>query len=311
MLSTSVLYLSDVPEFIALVPGTKMRDVAPSTQKKYKDCIARFIEFMGEDVPVETIDRETYAAFHEWLGTRGTRAITCNGYRRRQRAIWNRLRERGIDVCDNRGIFKEQLEPAQKSKATMYGHMQSMLQLSNVRDTAVILYTASAGFRRQTIPRLRVDNTRIWLSDSGQYRIASKIPQEKTSPPRLIIGDEAAALAVKLWLEIREFQDSPWLFYEMHNGDQMSEFNVSDIFGRLRRAANIPAWSNASAHGLRHRFAQEQLNEHDQKIVAQWMGISVETMLKVYAHRDEESLITARLGDKDFPKELLNGNGKS
>lgn len=102
MLSTSVLYLSDVPEFIALVPGTKMRDVAPSTQKKYKDCIARFIEFMGEDVPVETIDRETYAAFHEWLGTRGTRAITCNGYRRRQRAIWNRLRERGIDVCDNR-----------------------------------------------------------------------------------------------------------------------------------------------------------------------------------------------------------------
>ena len=258
---------------------------------------------------MESVTRAQYAAFHEWLAKRGTKAITCNGYRRRLRAVWNRLRERGIDVCDDRGIFKELPVPNQRSKAITEAHFSEMLQIANIRDTAILLYVASAGFRRQTVPRLRLDNTHIWLSDSGQYRIASKIPQEKTSPPRLVIGDEAAALATRLWLEIREFSDSPWLFYEMAGGGQMAEYTVSSVFGNLRRSANIPAWSNASAHGLRHRFAQQQLNEHDQKIVAQWMGISIETMLKVYAHRGDDALITARLGDDDFPKELLNGRG--
>lgn len=303
------LYLSEVPEFISLIPGTRSRDVAEATTGKYKDLTARFLEFLGHDPLVETITRETFAEFHDWLGNRGTRAVTTNGYRRRLRAIWSRLRKRGVNVCDDSGIFREQLEPAQTSKATASNHLIQILQIANIRDAAIVLYLKSAGFRRQTVVRLTIDNTFIWPGgDSGVLRIASKIPQEKTSPPRLIIGDEAAALAVQLWISVREYQASPWLFYDMNTGEQLTINSVSAIFGNLRRRASIPAWTHATAHGLRHRFCQEQLTQHDAKIVAQWMGISVDTMLKVYAHRDGERLISERLGDADYPVELLNGH---
>lgn len=304
-------YLSDVPDLIATVPGTDRLDVSPATYKKYIEIIERFKEFYRlrghptGDIRILSITRADWATFHDWLADRGTREVTTNGYRRRARAVWNRLKERGYPVCDISGITRELPQPAQNSKALEADHLTAVLQLAGVRDTAIILYMIQSGIRRQTVPRLTVAGTFIWPRSNGRFRIASKIPQEKTSPPRVIMADHDAALAVMLWLELREFKNSPWLFYALDTGGRLQANSINTIFRSLRERANLPAWANFHPHALRHRFAQDMLDDHDAKTVSQWLGISVETLLNVYAFRSNEDLAVARYGDHDYPRELF------
>ena len=311
MLAPNIPLLLDVPDLVSKHPDTATPRIAHATMRKYYDAIARMSEYLaiiGKDAnpPVTWISREDFAGCHDWLLTRGTAVITVNGYRRRLRAIWHMLRRQyRLDVCDIRGITKDEPEPYQRSKAITEAHITQVLQLANCRDAAMILYMLQAGFRRQTIPRLTLDNTYIWQRSDGRYRIASHIPAEKTSPGRVVMAEHDAAFAVQNWLNIREFKESEWIFYNMHDGSQLSELTVSEVFKTLRRRCNIPSWSNVNAHALRHKFAQDKLDDFDQRAVADWMGISVETLLKVYAGRDMDGLIKTRFGDGDYPAELL------
>lgn len=300
------LLLSQATDVIALVPGTNTPDISEATKQKYGQTCQRLISYFG-DVPVESITREQYAAFHDWLATRETtNEITVNGYRRQARALWHRLAERNYAVCDIEGITKELPPPLQRSKAVTDEHLARVIEVASVRDTAIVLYMVGSGIRRQTVPRLTVAGTKIWQRPDGRYRIASQIPQEKTSAPRLIMAEHSAALAVHLWLAIRAHQDSPWLFPAHDTGGQMDMVSIGTIFARLRRRANIPAWASFGAHSLRHKFAQTMLDDHDAKTVSQWMGISTETLLQVYAYRSQEDLVARRFGDGDFPADLLS-----
>lgn len=309
------LRLLDVPVFAACIPGTETLDVSENTLKKYEEVCRLMVSFFAaRDGPkkgnrrVVRVSRQDYSQFHDWLATRGTRAITTNGYRRRIRAVWNRLAERGVPVCDISGITKEELEPYQKGRAIDDDQLDRILQVACVRDAAIILYTLGSGIRRQTVPRLTTENTLIWQSDDGSFRIASKIPKEKTSPPRLVMAGNEAAKAVDLWLTIRKHKDSPWIFNAMNDGGQLQNMSINTMFRNLRIKANIPHGAEVYPHALRHRFAQDQLSDNDAKIVSQWMGITVETLLTVYAHRSQERLVIERFGDSDFPRELLDSS---
>lgn len=297
--------LSDVPQAAAYEPGTKSTDVRPATIKKWQDTTRSMQKKFGGDVYLEDITREMYSEWHEWINDGHRKAITVNGYRRRGRAIWNRLEKNGYRVCDITGITRDEAEPTQASKAITDNHLEAILQLASVRDAAMILFLVHLGVRRQTIPRLTLGNVRVWYSAVGSWRIAAKIPHEKTSPPRLVMAKGEPALAVELWLRLRRFKESPWLFYNMHDGSQLDDPSVNTVFYNLRQRANIPGWSNVTAHSLRHRYAQDMLDEHDAKMVAQLMGISIDTMLKVYATRSEERLAKAYFGDEDYPDDLF------
>lgn len=299
------LLLSQAPDIIALVPGTNTPDISDATKAKYGQTCQRLITYFG-DIPVESITREGYAGFHDWLaGRETTNEITVNGYRRQARALWHRLAERGYQVCDIEGITKELPPPLQRSKAVTDEHLQRVMQIASVRDAAIVLYMVRSGIRRQTVPRLTIAGTKIWQRPDGLYRIASQIPQEKTSAPRLIMAEHDAALAVHFWLAIRKHQDSPWLFPAYDTGGQLDKISVGTIFARLRQRAGIPTWASFGAHSLRHKFAQTMLDDHDAKTVSQWMGISTETLLQVYAYRSAEDLVTRRFGDSDYPADLL------
>ena len=304
--------MSEVPDLVSTIPGTDTLDVSPATRKKYVEIIERFREYFRAaghktgDVSIYDIGRADYAQFHDWLATRGTKVVTVNGYRRRARAVWNRLSDRGYNVCDITGITKMLPLPVQNSKALSDEHLQRVLQLASVRDTAMILYMLSAGFRRQTLPRLTVADTTIWQRPDGKYRIASRIPQEKTSARRVVMADHSAATAVLLWLDIREYKESPWLFYSLDTGLQLRVNSINTIFRKLRERAGLPAWANFHPHALRHKFAQNMLDVHDSKTVAQWLGISVETLLNVYAFRSSTDLAVKRFGDHFFPPDLFD-----
>jgi integrase len=64
-----------------------------------------------------------------------------------------------------------------------------------------------------------------------------------------------------------------------------------------RNKANLPAGMNVNAHALRHRFAQNMLDDFDARTVSQWMGIEVDTLLQVYAYRSENDLMRKRFGE--------------
>ncbi|MBK9292818.1 MAG: site-specific integrase [Bacteroidetes bacterium] len=295
--------LSQMPLFCLTIPGTDKLSVKPTTVQKYQDVASRMMEYFGKDRYVESITRREYAAWHDWLATRGTRNVTVNSYRRRARAAWHRMSEMGLPVCDIEGITCDEPEE-RRGKAITDDQINRLLQVASIRDAAIILYTLSAGFRAQSIVRIKMRDTHIWQSDGGEWRIASRIPTEKTSPPRIVIGDEAAALACQTWLKTRQY-DSPYLFSSYESEDPITLHTWKSLMQNIRKRANIPSYVNCSTHGLRHRFAQDKLGEHDEKIVAQWMGISVETMLTVYAHRDDHRLLSERFGDNDFPQDLL------
>ena len=291
------LSLSQVADEISLVRGTNKPTVRPATARHYRDTCQRMIEFFGRDEFVESVTREEYAEWHDWLATRGTSPITTNNYRRCMRAIWNHLADRGLDVCDIDGITKLTSTPVQKSRAIEEHHLQAILRVASIRDAAIILYMASAGFRRQTVGRITVEGTKIWQRPDGQFRIASRIPAEKTSPPRVIMGDHDPALACRLWLSIREHKNSPYLFNSTQGGGQLTANAVSSIFRNIRNKANLPARINVNAHALRHRFAQNMLDDFDARSVSQWMGIEVDTLLQVYAYRSEDDLMRKRFGE--------------
>lgn len=301
------IYLSETPAIAAAVIGTTAPDVSPATLRTYRRTIARMTAYLS-DIPAEEVTRDQYAAWHDWLATRPTcKPITVNTYRRTARAVWNRLRARGLAVCDIEGITRLIDTGPPSGKATSADWLDRALQVSGPRETAVILYMIEAGFRRQTVPRLRVDDTLIWQGPDGRFRIASRIPQEKTSPPRLIMAGHRAAVGVMNWLNIRKFTGSPWLFCSLSTGDQLAVQTVNSAFTNIRQRGNVPTWARFHPHALRHLFAQQQLQAHDAKIVSQWMGISVTTLLNTYAVRTEQDLALARFGDMEIPPELFSG----
>ena len=251
----------------------------------------------GRDEYVESITREEYAEWHDWLATRGTAPITTSNYRRCMRAIWNHLVDRGLNVCDIDGITKLISTPVQKSRAIEEHHLQAILRVASIRDAAIILYMASAGFRRQTVGRITVEGTNIWQRPDGNYRIVSRIPAEKTSPPRVIMGEHESALACKLWLAVREHKNSPNPSTQPMMGDRSPQTQSAPSSATFRNKANLPARMNINAHALRHRFAQSMLDEFDARTVSQWMGIEVNTLLQVYAYRSEDDLMRKRFGE--------------
>lgn len=291
------LPLSHVANELEKKDGTTQKRIAPATKRIYANTCQRMIEFFGQDVFVESITRDEYAEWHDWLAERGTSEVTVNDYRRNGRAIWNHLKKRGFEVANIEGITATLKEPIQHSKAITDDILHRILEVASIRDMAIVLFMAASGMRRQSVGRITVDRIKIWQRPDGRFNMIASIPAEKTSAPRELMGDHDSALACQLWLSVRKHKESPWLFNSTRDGEQLSENSVSSIFRKLRIKANLPAGLNISPHSLRHRAAQRMLDDFDARVVADFLGISVETLLQVYAVRSREDLIIQRFGD--------------
>lgn len=290
------LYASQMGDEAARIPGTNRYDVKNTTRRKYRAVGSLIRQYFGSDIDVTAVTREDYAEFHDWLLERKTSVITANTYRRVCRAVWNRLRERGWNLVDISGITRMEPEPTPDGKAITDDHLSWLLGIANTRDLAMVLVAAQSGCRRQTLPRLKLSEMKVWEGPDGRYRVAFKIPSEKGGRPRVLFARHEAALAIMLWLEIRRF-DSDHVFNSMNDGEPLTVEGVGTAMKKLRERANLPYDANVGWHALRHRFAQKNLGHFDAKVVADWMGISVETVLLVYAARTNEELEALYFGD--------------
>lgn len=281
---------SQMPFEAARIPGTDKVDVSAETLKKYHEVPRRLIEFFGRDVDVTTLTRQDYREWHDWLATRGVKAVTVNSVRRRARGMWNRLRERGWNLVDISGLTKMEPEPLPAGKAISHNLFLKLVNTACVRDAAIMWFTLQGGFRRQSVKRFTVARTKIWAGQDGTWRIVSELPSEKAGRPRCVYGGHQAALAVRLWLDTREYE-SKWLFNSLVDGEPLTDWGVSEIWRTARKRANIStAMMKGAWHSLRYAFAADQLTKHDAAVVAQFMNISVNTLLAVYAVRTEDEL---------------------
>lgn len=284
------MLLSDCAGFAARIQGTTVIGVSPYTFGVYGVVCRQLITYLG-DVEVESITRDEFAHWHEWVGGReGISPHTINTYRRTARAIWGRLRDRGVNVCDISGITRMVPAPVGQGKAISEEHLQLILNVANERDQAIVLFMLDSGIRRQSVPVITTRSTLIYNGEDNRLRMVVKIPQEKTSAPRPVFAGHEAAAAVQRWLNTRHHRNSSYVFNNMITGGRLNVRTVTGLFGILRGRAGLPAGVGVNAHALRHRFAQDRLGRFDAKIVAQWMGISVETVLEVYAHRSYDEL---------------------
>ena len=284
-------------------PDGRWRVEKNSTYKRsYVVAEKKLLKHFGPNALVEDLTPAgiaNWCAFMEKQARRGHYAIrTVNTYLSTARAMLNAT---GFSLLADAVELLPQ--PPPRDRSMKQKTFRQLVRHANVRDAAILWLLWESGRRRATICQLRTgpEYMQIYQGPDGRFRFVAKGIVEKGRQPVLCFAGHPAALAVLLWMALRPDPHSPWLFTHLDSGDPLSPDTITNIFHKLRQKAKVPADENAFAHACRHAFAQRKLNEYDQRLVADWMGIRVHTLLEVYATRDEATLEALFFGDSDLP----------
>lgn len=274
--------LSEIARAAAHENGV-MRIAQSTYRDKYRPTMRRLLEFFG-DVDLATLSPADADRWQKHQEERGVSISTANMYKSTARAIFRRL-----DRPDLANVIVLRDPGPPRSKAMSDAHFEKILRYANLRNAAILLLLKHSGRRRATICRLQVADTKIWQAPDGDFRLASE-SLEKGDRRVLVFAKHRAALAVMLWMESRPDPQAPHVFTHLDSGQPLQPNAITWVFRRLQKAAQIPRDVQISPHTLRHKFAQDKLEKFDARIVADWMGITVETLLEVYATRDKDTL---------------------
>ena len=274
------------------------RRFKPATGRAYKTAVYRLIDFFG-DIDTADITAADLADFQEWLNSRGeSNVVSDNTYKRTIRAAWRYMAKRGEPVCDVTGVFvfKKEMKGVKSISAK---NARKMLAFSGIRETAIILMANESACRRGGLASMKVNTTEIRFEEElGEYYILAHVV-EKGDKPRAIVGFHRAAMAMQLWLSIRnEFivdlgiQDHGYVFINLRDGSPLSAHAMSANNGRIKQKANIPKSEPCSLHAHRHHRAKELLKRHSLDFVADVLGHEdISTTANQYTTRGEEEVL--------------------
>jgi integrase len=263
-------------------------------RRSYRVAEDRMLDYFGKHAFLDDLTPDDIQAWRnhlKQLAEEGRYSIrTVNTYLSTARAMLNATGWQELAAA-----VQELPKPRPRDKAMSVETFERML-----RDAAILRLLWESGRRRSTICQLRVgeDHRMIYQGPDGLFRFVAKT-LEKGERPVLCMGGHEATLAIMLWEASRPDPDSPWLFTHLDRGDPLRPDAITHIFGKLRRRAHVPDIENAFPHACRHAFAQRKLEGFDERIVADWMGISTKTLLEVYATRNENKLQALFFGDTE------------
>lgn len=290
--------LADVAMFAATDPRTQRVKISPTTVHTYRTSVRQLVEFLDQERDVTTITPGDLYDFGRWLDKRPLAAATSNTYKRTIRAIWGRLRKRGIEVCDTEEVF-EFREENRGVKAVSISNYHKMLASSGLRDALMAALTVESGARRGGLVSMKLSRLRLWRDEkTGEMCLAAGVV-EKGEKPRIVYGLNLSATLMSAWLEIREsvlkvmgVDDHDYIFISTETGQPLSIDSVQSVFNRLSQRARIPQTDPTSCHSGRHRFAIERVRAGTPlSIVAELMGhADMQTTAKIYAVLQEEEL---------------------
>ena len=306
------MLLEDVAHFCAHNEYDRPR-VSAETYRSYRIAVARLIEFFG-DVEVESISTSDLLDWQEWLDERpASSPTTDNSYKRTIRACWNFMRSRDIAVCNTDGIWRfRKIQRGVKSISRR--NYFRMMAFSGIRETLMLILANQSARRRGGLARLQVDDLKFITFDNGREGVVGHT-LEKGEKPQLLLADEEAVWALKLWLHIREnflqlhkVEDHGYLFINLHDGSPLSEHAMSQSIWRLKERAGIPANEPASLHAQRHYRAKELPKVLSLPEVRDILGHeSAGTTANMYAVNGEQELIDAFFSRTDRPGQQSAG----
>lgn len=292
------MQLGEIAHFCAHGQYGRAR-VSAETFRSYRIAVARLVEYFG-DVEVESLTTSDMLDWQEWLDNRDASSVTTdNSYKRTIRAIWNLLRSRGVQVCDTDGIWRFRKQ-ARGVKSISQRNYYRMAAFSGIRETLMLILANQSARRRGGLARLQVTDLHFITHDNGREGVVGHTI-EKGDKPQLLLADEEAVWALKLWLDIREnflkhhkVDDHGYLFINLMDGSPLSEQAMSQAIWRLKERAGIPADQPASLHAQRHYRAKELLKALSLPEVRDILGHEdASTTANMYAVNGEQELIDA------------------
>lgn len=263
--------------------------VKKETIKWYRVRYARFLSGYGhlriEDVSIDMIRaylaglREVGISPHYFYShARVVRRLFKWLYEERllKDGFWKRIKLPKIPPAEPKG---EDLEDVRKLLSVCPS------TIAGKRDKAIILFLMDTGCRVGGLCSLRMEELNLdqWIA---------KV-HEKGGKIRKVLFTDKTRAAIIDWLDVRTFEDSPFLFTSLEDGRPMNSNSVLQMLRRLGKRAGVEGRVNP--HAFRHGFAREYLrNGGDLASVSDLLGHSQITVTKanyavflVEEHRDK------------------------
>lgn len=292
------MLLSTVAGYCSVDPDGRRR-VSEATTAIYKTVVHHLVEFFG-DADVTEIDVADLEDWQAWLESRSeSNVVTDNTYKRTARSLWRYMAKRKVAVCDVSGVFKFRKE-IKGVKSISVKNAHRMLAFSGIRETAIILLANESACRRGGLATMKKSKTKIWWDEEmGEYCLAAEVV-EKGDKPRWIFGYNDSALAMMLWLKIRngfmksmDYEDHDHVFVNLRDGSPLAPPAMSANNSRIKQKANIPASEPCNLHAHRHFRAKELLKRLSLDEVSDILGHEDISTTAIYTERSELELAEA------------------
>ena len=118
----------------------------------------------------------------------------------------------------------------------------------NPRDRALIAVLSRCGLRVSEACALTVDNI-YWSTATPSLRFTGKRGKERVVPMNQEVQD-----VLRAWLESRHFSDSPYVFCNLRNGQQLSR---KTVWAAMKTYAQRAGIRHVHPHMLRHTFGTD------------------------------------------------------
>jgi site-specific recombinase XerD len=287
--------LSLIANYCAADPSGRPR-VSGQTKAGYKTVQKHLLEFLG-DIEVEEVTKADLEDWQSWLESRAeSNVVSDNTYKRTARALWRYMKKRELAVCDTGGVFQFRKE-LKGVKSISIRNAQRMLAFTGIRETAIILMANESACRRGGLASMRKSLTKIWYDERlGEYCLAAQVV-EKGDKPRWVFGYHDSALAMMLWLKIRNgfmqsmgFPENDYVFINLRNGEPLRVSAISSNNARIKQKANIPADEHCNLHAHRHFRAKELLKQLSLDEVSDLLGHEDINTTAIYTERSDLEL---------------------
>jgi site-specific recombinase XerD len=230
---------------------------SPHTKKWYSFRLDVMARALGETTPLMNIQEIDLIRYRDFLERKSIAPDTLHGYIRAARRLFKWLYKRGMISADITTEFTLPKLPKRGKKGIADNHAALILEDArrhSARDYALISFLESTGCRRGGLSSLRLDALNLTDSPPKDRRVQVI---EKGNKQRTVFMSEAAAEAVRAWLNVR-VSNSQYVFTS-EKGKPLNSNGISEVIDRYKKRLGIK--SPCSPHQWHHRWFRKLISK--------------------------------------------------
>lgn len=237
--------------FENFIHSRHLKGLSDKTLESYRLLTARFIEFIGLDTAMESIDQDRIEQFIESLYNHSLSMASIGSYIRNTRIFlkWyerkNEVQYKASEIAIPRTPKKLVRLYTAEEIALIFKSVHTCADWLDARNRAMIALMLDSGIRQGEVCALEVKNV---FFDSGRMKVCGKGNKERFVP----MG-QFSMRALKKYLDMRPFESER--VFVSYYGDNLTCNAVKSMTGDLQK--ELPF--EFSSHKLRHNFATNYL----------------------------------------------------